>query len=146
MPIAQVNIAKCKFAMDDPRMSGFTNGLDEINALGDASEGFIWRLKDESGHATNIILYPDPQIIFNMSVWKSLEDLFKYAYSSRHKDFLKNRWTWFEPMNKPHMCLWYVPTGYIPTKDQGKDKLELYNIMGAGVAVFDFKTASKFLN
>ena len=50
--LAQMNVATALYPTDDPRMSGFMNRLDEVNALADASPGFVWRLQSESGNAT----------------------------------------------------------------------------------------------
>jgi len=49
--LAQLNIGTIKAPLDTPLMADFTNNLDRINALAEASEGFVWRLKDDSGNA-----------------------------------------------------------------------------------------------
>jgi hypothetical protein len=43
--LAQVNIGRVKGPLEDPIMAGFVNRLDELNALADASPGFVWRLQ-----------------------------------------------------------------------------------------------------
>lgn len=50
--LAQVNIGRARGEMTDPVMAGFVNRLAEINALADASPGFVWRLQTEDGDAT----------------------------------------------------------------------------------------------
>ena len=50
--IAQLNIGRFRFATDDARMAGFMQNLDRVNALAERSEGFVWRLKDDSNNAT----------------------------------------------------------------------------------------------
>jgi len=52
--LAQVNIGKILGPMDSPVMAEFKNNLDRINALAEASKGFIWRLKDDNNNATSI--------------------------------------------------------------------------------------------
>ncbi len=42
--LAQFNIGKIKHPLDDPRMAGFVDNLDRINALADISPRFVWRL------------------------------------------------------------------------------------------------------
>ena len=54
--IAQMNFGITLAPLDNPIMSEFTDNLDRINALAEASKGFVWRLKDESGNATSIVL------------------------------------------------------------------------------------------
>ena len=46
--LAQLNIGKFRFPTDDPRMAGFMQNLDRVNAIAERSEGFVWRLKDET--------------------------------------------------------------------------------------------------
>ncbi len=50
--LAQLNIARSVAPIDDPAMADFVANLDRINALGEATPGFVWRLKDETGSAT----------------------------------------------------------------------------------------------
>ena len=52
--IAQLNIGRFRYPTDDPRMADFMNNLDRVNALAERSEGFVWRLKDDSNNATAI--------------------------------------------------------------------------------------------
>jgi len=54
MKLAQLNIAKAKYPLDAPEIKEFVDNLDVVNAMAESSEGFIWRLKDESGDATSI--------------------------------------------------------------------------------------------
>ena len=42
--VAQINIGRALAPPDDPLLAGFMSRLDEINALADASPGFVWRL------------------------------------------------------------------------------------------------------
>ncbi|MEM1437259.1 MAG: DUF3291 domain-containing protein [Pseudomonadota bacterium] len=73
--IAQLNVGRILYPMDDPRMAGFAGELDRINALAEASPGFVWRLKDESGNATGIQTSEDPMALVNLSVWTSVAAL-----------------------------------------------------------------------
>jgi len=41
--LAQINIAYAIDDLDSDTLSGFVNRLDEINALADAADGFVWR-------------------------------------------------------------------------------------------------------
>jgi hypothetical protein len=57
--LAQVNIAQMKASLDGPLMAGFVARLNEINAVADASPGFVWRLQTDGGNATSY--YPKIQ-------------------------------------------------------------------------------------
>ena len=129
--LAQINIARLIAPIDDPKIAGFVSQLDTINAVADQAPGFIWRLKSESGNATDIAYNDDPFIIVNMSVWESIEALRNYAYKSDHRKVFQDRANWFEKMDKPNYCLWWIPAGHIPTVAEGRDRLEHYQIRGA---------------
>lgn len=80
--LAQVNIGRFRAPIDSPIMEGFRRQLDPINALADASPGFVWRLQTEDGNATAIRPYPDDDLMaINMSVWESLEALQQFVYN-----------------------------------------------------------------
>ena len=89
--LAQINIARAIAPLDDPRMAEFVARLDAVNALAEASPGFVWRLKDESGNATSLQVFDDPLVIVNMSVWESIEALEGYVYRSLHTQVLRAR-------------------------------------------------------
>src|SRR5437870_13571193 len=57
--LAQVNIAQMKGPLDAAIMAGFVARLEEINALADRSQGFVWRLQSETGGSTYLKPYDD---------------------------------------------------------------------------------------
>ncbi len=75
MKLAQLNIALAKYPLDAPEIKEFVDNLDLVNGIAEESEGFVWRLKDDSGDATSIKLFEDPNMIVNMSVWESTDAL-----------------------------------------------------------------------
>jgi heme-degrading monooxygenase HmoA len=89
--LAQMNIGRMRAPIESDIMARFVARLAEINALADASDGFVWRFQGEGGNATYLRPYDDPLIIFNMSVWASVEALQRYAYSSAHRELLRAR-------------------------------------------------------
>jgi Domain of unknown function (DUF3291) len=70
-------------------------------------------------------------VIVNMSVWESIESLRDFAYRSDHRKVFQDRAKWFEKMDKPNYCLWWVPVGHIPTVAEGRERLEHYQTHGA---------------
>ena len=73
--LAEINIARLKAPLDHPTIAAFTTALDPVNALADASDGFVWRLVGEAGDATDLRPFDDPDMLINMSVSESLEAL-----------------------------------------------------------------------
>ena len=138
MHLAQLNIAKAKFSLESPEMADFVNNLDPINAIAESSSGFIWRLKDESGNATDIQIDGSPDIIVNMSVWENVDSLKAFMFKTYHVDFLKRKKEWFEALNSASYVLWWVPIGHIPDIDEAFGKLEYLRQHGASELAFSF--------
>ncbi len=137
--LAQINIARCKAPLDSPTMRGFFEQLDAINALADATPGFVWRLQSDAGDATSIRAYEDPLTIVNMSVWTGIEPLKTYAYRSAHAEVFRKRKEWFEELPGPILTLWWIPAGSIPTPEEGKRRLEILEQRGPTVEAFTFR-------
>ncbi len=144
--IAQVNIARMRAPLEDAMMAGFVSLLDEINALADRSPGFVWRLQTESGNATYLRPYEDERILFNLSVWQSLEQLKDYVYRSAHGAVLRQRHEWFEKFDGMYMALWWIKAGHIPTVDEAKQRLEYLRKHGASAQAFTFKQSFPPIN
>src|SRR5688572_18046036 len=96
LQLAQINIARMLGPIDGPIMAEFVANLDPINKLAESSDGFIWRLKDDSNSATQMKFFDDEYMIVNMSVWSSVESLFNYTYKTAHMEVFKKRYDWFE--------------------------------------------------
>lgn len=138
--IAQVNIGRMKAALEDPVMAGFVARLDEINGLADRSPGFVWRLQTSAGNATYLRPYDDDRILFNMSVWESVEHLKRYVYTSVHVEVLKQRHAWFEKFSGAYTALWWIPKGHVPSVDEAKKRLAHLDAHGPTAFAFTFKT------
>jgi len=137
--IAQVNIARMRGALEDPVMRGFVARLDEINALADRSPGFVWRLQTSEGNATYLRPYGDDRILFNLSVWETVEDLRNYVYRSEHAELIRQRRDWFEKFEAPFLALWWVPGGHLPSVDEAKKRLDHLQSNGPTAFAFTFR-------
>lgn len=139
--IAQVNIGRMKAALEDPVMAGFVARLEELNALADRSPGFVWRLQTSDGNATYLRPYDDDRILFNMSVWESVEQLKRYVYYTAHVEVLRpqQRHVWFEKFSGAYTALWWIPKGHIPAIDEAKKRLVHLDAHGPTPFAFTFK-------
>jgi hypothetical protein len=137
--VAQINIARMKGqSINDPAMQNFVNQLDEINALAEQSEGFIWRLKSDEGNATDFNPYNDARIIVNFTIWESVDHLRQYVYQSAHTHVMKDRKKWFDKFEKPYYVLWYIEKGNIPSIEEAMKRLEHLQNNGGSSYAFDF--------
>lgn len=137
--LAHANIARMRAALDDPVMAGFVERLEPLNALADSSPGFVWRLQDEDGDATAIRVFDDERVLFNLSVWRSIQDLEAYAYRSAHVDAVRARGEWFERMAKPGLALWWLVAGELPTVEDARRRFELLWEQGPTPEAFTFR-------
>lgn len=140
MQLAQINVARLLHPVDDPRISEFVDNLDRINALAERSEGFVWRLKDDTGNATGIAFDEDPRVIVNMSVWESVEALEAFAYKTVHRRFVQRRKEWFGQFGAAYVALWWVDDGCRPDPAEGHRRLAHLETYGPSPYAFTFKT------
>ena len=137
--LAQVNIGRLAAPADDPQVAGFFAALDRINALAEASPGFVWRLTGEGNSATDLQPTPDPRVIVNMSVWSDPESLFEFVYRSAHTPVMAQRRGWFDRFDGAFQALWWIPAGSLPTVDDALARLWLLDRFGPSDRAFTFK-------
>jgi hypothetical protein len=129
--LAQINVATLVAPTDSPVVAEFMEALAPINVLADAAPGFVWRLEDETGNATDILFSDDPLFIVNMSVWESIEALRHYAYKTAH--VLKRV--------EMHLAMWWLPAGEVPTVEEGLRRIALIREHGPTAEAFTFAKA-----
>jgi heme-degrading monooxygenase HmoA len=127
--LAQFNIARIKYPLDDARMREFVDNVERVNGLADKIEGFVWRLQDESGHAMNMTVYNDPRVLPNLTVWESAEALERFVFKTLHGRFFARRAEWFEQPD-PTLVMWWIPENHRPTMDEGVERLEYLKARG----------------
>jgi hypothetical protein len=137
--LAEINVARLKHPLTDPRIAEFVANLDAVNAIAESSPGFVWRLKDESGNATQISAYEDPLIIVNMSVWDTPESLYEFAYRTVHRSFVQRRKEWFELFGAQYLALWWIEDGRYPNVGDGQRRLAHLERFGPTAWSFNYR-------
>lgn len=138
--LAQINIARLIAPEGDPRVQDFFDSLDPINALADASPGFLWRLEGYGGNATNLDVAGDERVIVNMSAWNGIEALRQFVYQSAHRPVMVRRREWFERPESCYQALWWIPAGKWPTPEEGLARLKHLEQFGPTHHAFTFKS------
>jgi heme-degrading monooxygenase HmoA len=140
--IAQANVAYARGAEDDPVMAEFMARIDEMNALAERTPGFVWRHLTDSRDPSQRE-FEDPLVLFNMSVWETIDDLHRYTYRSAHAEVYASRKQWFtgpQAVVGGHaLALWWIPKGTLPTVAEAKERLELITRLGPTDRAFTFK-------
>lgn len=124
--LAQFNTATLRRPLDHPESATYVALLDEVNALAEASPGFVWRHGIDSRDSSTSV-YPDPLTLVNMSVWETAGQLRDYAYKGFHRDVFRRRQEWFD---RSGAVMWWIPAGTLPTLAEGVRRLDFLHRHG----------------
>jgi heme-degrading monooxygenase HmoA len=140
--VAQANVAYALAPVGHPRLADYVARLDEMNALADASPGFVWRYLTDSRDAAQRE-FDDPSVLFNLSVWESVEALHAYTYRTAHAEVYAARRRWFSAeaavVGGHALALWWVAEGERPSVAEAKERLALVATAGPTQRAFTFK-------
>ena len=139
MHLAQVNVARALAPLDSARLADFARALEPMNLLAERSPGFLWRLEGaDMETAPALRIYPDGEILINLSVWRSVETLRDYTYNSGHAHYVKRRKEWFSAFGRPHYVLWWVEEGHRPSAEEARQRLDRLHEQGPTADAFTF--------
>ena len=140
----------------DPRVQGFMDRLDGIWAAADAnpdyiaSDGFIGLSGPESaagpwGTQTcpTIFIsegYAD-RVAQTLTLWRSLESAFLFAYSGVHAEALGLRKEWFVKSEWPSYVAWWVDDDHTPAWQEACERYDRLYRDGPSPDAFSFKQA-----
>lgn len=132
--LVHANVAIMRAAWDDPIMADFVNQADEIDALAQASPGYVAQPTpaDEGQHFSGMAL-------LNLSIWESVERLEAFTHQGRHALALARRAEWFEQGDGPNYVLYWAPAGHVPTEAEVKQRLDSLAARGPTPFAFTFE-------
>lgn len=140
--LAQANVAYARADASDPLMASYIARLDEMNQLAEHSPGFVWRYLTDSRDPAQRE-FADPRVLFNMSVWESIDALHAYTYRTAHAEVYAGRRTWFAEaravVGGHALAMWWIPAGQRPTVADAKERLQLITEHGPSERAFTFK-------
>lgn len=137
--LAQCNVGRVLQPLEHPDMAEFVAALEPINAIAEATPGFIWRLEDEDGASSSYVDIPgndDPLLIINYSIWEDLKSLKHFMFKSGHAAYLRRRSEWFEKVDRPTSVAWWVPAGSIPDVGEAYRRVVQLQERGPGETAF----------
>ena len=140
MRLAQANVAAMLTDYDDPSMADFMAQLDAVNATADAAPGFVWRFVEDDDGAEVRAVFADDHLLFNMSVWESVEALEAWAYSGQHLDVVRKRAKWFEPLKRSALVLWWIEDSHTPSVAEASERFHELWEHGPSARAFTFRT------
>ncbi|MGA9276195.1 DUF3291 domain-containing protein [Ilumatobacter sp.] len=140
--LAQLNLGLFRAPLDSDEMTEFRLALEPINAIAEATPGFVWRLTDEDGGSASYVRVPgrrSPLWAPNLSVWTDLDSLHHFMYKSGHASYLRRRTEWFQPPSGVTNVLWWIPVGEIPSIADAVRRLDHLRDHGPGPEGFGFR-------
>lgn len=140
--VAHFNYGVMRAPYDDPSMAAFADGLDQVNAVAERSDGFVWRFDGSEAEAAAALGRPlpgHPLTICSFSVWRSVEDFDFFIHKTLHGRFLRRREDWFVS-GPSEMVLWHVEAGHEPDISEALDRLDQVRAEGPGDVVFTLQS------
>lgn len=132
--LAEFNFGTLKYDWDDPRLSGFVEGLDLVNGLAAASPGFVWRMPDDAMDTAQNdpagVFGGSPRVASTLSVWETAEALENFVWKTVHRQFYGRKAEWYEADGNGNLVLWWVPAGHRPSVAEGMARWETWRAEG----------------
>jgi len=134
-----------------PRVKGFFDRVAANFAAAEHCDGNIDRSELIPGTQTHTWGEPVAPRFFregehggaprSLSLWRSLESVFAFAYSHVHAEALTHRKEWFLPPAWPPYVAWWVADGHTPDWHEATVRLEHLHDHGSTAFAFHFKQA-----
>lgn len=150
--LAQFNWATLRHNPGDLRVAEFIDNVARLNRMAERMPGFVWRHLNDSRALDRLAksrvlpFQRTKRFTTTLSVWRDIEALKTYAFSTVHNRFYAKRAEWFEPPTGPYMVMWFVPEGHMPEVDEAADRAELLLTHGDSPEAFGWRYAMSECN
>ena len=132
--LVHANVAIARASLGDPVMASFIAQVDEISSLAKCSSGFVEQpVLPDSGEVFK------GNVLLNVSLWKSVEDLNNFTHQGRHALALQRRADWFEQSEKVNYVLFWQPAGEFTSERKVQLRIEYLRVYGPTPYAFNFK-------
>lgn len=145
--LAEFNFGILKHDWDDPRVKGFVDGLDLVNAVAQRAAGFVWMMDPAAMDAAQTdpkgAFGGNPRMASTLSVWNDVDSLRHFVWNTVHKRFYDRRAEWYDAVESLRLVLWWVPAGHKPDAAEAMTRFRLLETHGPSDAAFgwDWVTA-----
>ena len=121
--LAEFNFGTLRYPWGDPRIAGFEDAVDQVNAIGARSPGFVWRLSDDdmdiAQNDPGGPLGDRPNTASTLSVWANAGCLYQFVTKTLHARIMKDAPDWFVSGDSGHLVCWWIPVGQQPSVADG---------------------------
>lgn len=136
--LAQINVVQFAAPITSPRLESFVAQVAHINALAEASPGFVWRYEEVWDGSVEALSFPDGSTLGALSVWRDIRSLKNFIYGPGHSAVMRRRGEWMLPPAAKPMALWWVPAGERPSLMEGWERLQHLRKHGPTPTAFGF--------
>ena len=136
--IVQANYAQWKPEISESAVNEFISQISGVHEQAELSKGYIWRYVDDPDPKYIDRLFGMNGLVFNMSVWESVEDLKAFTFKNLHNEVMRERAKWFAHLPFTTSIMWWVKQGHIPTAEEAQKKFEQIEAEGPSYEVFTF--------
>ncbi|PJI92266.1 uncharacterized protein DUF3291 [Yoonia maricola] len=138
--LAEFNFGTLRYPWGDPRIVGFEDAVDQVNAIGARSPGFVWRMPDDEMEFAQEdpagSLYDRPNTASTLSVWEDAGALYRFVTKTLHARIMKGAPDWFVPGDSGHLVCWRVPQGHRPDVAEGLARWHVLQRQGESENIF----------
>jgi len=141
--LAEFNFGTLAYPWGDPRIAGFEDAIDQVNAIGARSPGFVWRMSDDAMDAAQNDpegpLADRPNTASTLSVWEDAASLYHFVTRTLHARIMKGAPEWFVPGDSGHLVCWWVSPGGRPSVADGMARWRTLQEQGETEDIFGAK-------
>lgn len=123
MHVAQFNVVRFKFPPGHVALRTFEENVARINAIAEASPGFVWRYVEAGTRDVEFVQFVDGSFLGALSVWESIEALKAFVYGKAHLEMMRRKAEWMSNMAERSYVLWHVERGIQPRPEEGWKRL-----------------------
>ena len=136
--IAQANFSQWRPDVSQELMKEFLAQVEAVHEKAGNSKGYVWHYDYDPHSKILDELFGVERIIFNMTVWETIDDLKDFAFKNLHSEVMKRRAEWFYQLPGNTSVLWRVQEQHRPTIEEAKNRFDMLNELGPTADGFTF--------
>ncbi len=121
--LAEFNFGTLRYPWGDPRIAGFEDAVDQVNAIAARSPGFVWRMSDDDMDAVQNDphgpLGERPNTASTLSVWTGAAPLYRFVTKTLHARIMARQHEWFMPGDSGFLVCWWIAATHRPDVAEG---------------------------
>ncbi|RHW37518.1 DUF3291 domain-containing protein [Lysinibacillus yapensis] len=135
-------VGRLNHPYDHPASIEFFQVGDEVFRQA-AKSGMVEAFSSEGVHFPQESVKGEGLPVLSLTVWGSLQSLFHFTYSGKHKQALRDRNRWVEPYPEKHLSyvVWWTEKVKDVSWDEAFRRYNYYIQHGSTSFAFDFKHA-----